>query len=186
MAFTFKKQHISGVILIEPQVFADERGFFMETFKSSEFKNAGLDISIVQINHSRSSRGVLRGLHYQLDPHAQGKLVRCIWGQIYDVAVDLRKGSPTYGKWAGEYLSSDDKKMLYIPEGFAHGFCVVSDAAEIVYYCTGEYNAQSDRSIRFNDQQIGIEWPVQDPVMSDKDKHAPLFKDAEVNFVYKG
>ena len=187
MPFEFVKTSIPGVILVKPRVFGDERGFFMETYKKSDFEKAGIDTDFVQDNHSKSVKGVLRGLHYQLEPEAQGKLVRCIRGKIFDVAVDIRRGSPTFGKWIGVELSEENKLMLWIPKGFAHGFLTLSEEAEIVYKVSGaEYSPEDDRNIRWNDPDIGIEWPLGgEPILSEKDKIAPLLKDADVNFVYK-
>ena len=187
MPFEFVKTSIPGVILVKPRVFGDERGFFMETYKKSDFEKAGIDTDFVQDNHSKSVRGVLRGLHYQLEPKAQGKLVRCIRGKIFDVAVDIRRGSPTFGKWIGVELSEENKLMLWIPEGFAHGFLTLSEEAEIVYKVSGaEYSPEHDRNIRWNDPDIGIRWPLEgEPILSEKDRIAPLLKDAEVNFVYE-
>ena len=187
MPFEFVKTSIRDVILVKPKVFGDERGFFMETYKKSDFVKAGIDTDFVQDNHSKSVKGVLRGLHYQLEPKAQGKLVRCIRGKIFDVAVDIRRGSPTFGKWIGVELSEENKLMLWIPKGFAHGFLTLSEEAEIVYKVSGaEYSPEHDRNIRWNDPDIGIEWPLEgEPILSEKDKIAPLLKDAEVNFVYE-
>ena len=187
MPFEFIKTEIPEVIIVKPKVFGDERGFFMETYKKSDFKKAGIDTDFVQDNHSKSVKGVLRGLHYQLEPKAQGKLVRCIRGKIFDVAVDIRKGSPTFGKWIGLELSEENKLMLWIPEGFAHGFLTLSEEAEIVYKVSGaEYSPEHDRGIRWNDPDIGIKWPLEgEPILSEKDRIAPLLKDAEVNFVYE-
>ncbi|TCK62338.1 dTDP-4-dehydrorhamnose 3,5-epimerase [Seleniivibrio woodruffii] len=181
MPFIFNRLDIEGVVLIEPKVFSDERGFFTETYKRSDFAAAGLDFEFIQDNHSKSVKGVLRGLHYQLSPFAQGKLVRCIQGEILDVAVDIRKDSPTFGKWSAEKLSADNKRMLYIPVGFAHGFLVLSDTAEIVYKVHGgEYAPQYDRGIMWNDPELAIDWGVADVIVSDKDTKHPLFRDAEV------
>lgn len=185
MPFDICATPIPDVKLIEPKIFGDSRGFFLEVFKATDFLNAGVPGPFVQINHSMSSKGVLRGLHYQLNPAAQGKLVRVIRGEILDVAVDIRNGSPHYGKWVGQELSDSSRKMLYIPHGFAHGFYVLSDEAEMVYYITGaEYSPVYDRGIIWNDPDIGIDWPVKDPILSDKDIRQPLLKDAENNFVY--
>lgn len=184
MPFQFTQLDIPEVILVKPAVFADDRGFFLEAFKLSDFKSGGLDIRIKQSNHSRSSRNVLRGLHCQLNPKAQGKLIRCINGRIYDVAVDIRKGSPTYGKWIGEYLCEENRHLLYIPEGFLHGFCVVSDTAQIIYYCTEEYSPEHERGVNWNDPSIGIEWPVDNPVLSKADMNSSLLKNLENNFIY--
>ncbi len=172
MSFLFKKLEIPDVILIEPAIMTDERGFFMETYKSSVFRENNIP-NFVQENHSYSIKNVLRGLHYQIVPKAQGKLVRCIQGEIFDVAVDIRKDSPTFRKWVSVVLSSENKKQLYIPPGFAHGFCVLSDTAEIVYKCTEEYSPQHERGIAWNDMSIGIDWPVKNPIMNDKDRKNP-------------
>lgn len=184
MPFIFTPLEISDVILIEPKAFEDERGFFVEYYKKSEFVANGIDVDFVQDNHSRSTKGVLRGLHYQLNPNAQGKLVRCIKGEILDVAVDIRKGSPTFGKWVAEKLTAENKRMLYIPEGFAHGFYSISDVVEITYKVTAEYAPESDRSIRWDDPQIDIAWSelidLSDVVLSDKDMNAASLKDADV------
>jgi dTDP-4-dehydrorhamnose 3,5-epimerase len=185
MPFAFKNLLIPEIILVEMKVFADDRGFFMETYKHSEFANHGIKEYFVQDNHSRSSKNVLRGLHYQKNPKAQGKLVRCIAGRIFDVAVDIRKGSPTYGKWVGAELSSENNYMLYIPPGFAHGFVVLSDFAEILYKCTEEYSAENDRGIIWNDPDIKIKWPTESPILSEKDQKNPLLKDADNNFIYR-
>jgi|SRR5208283_1431653 len=184
MPFTFKELSLPGVVLVTPQVFGDDRGFFVELYKRSEFSNAGITEYFVQDNCSRSSQYVLRGLHYQMDPAAQGKLVRCLKGRIFDVGVDIRKGSPTFGQWAGVDLSEENKQMLYIPPAFAHGFIVLSDMAEIMYKCTREYSPEHDRGILWNDPDINIDWRVRDPMLSEKDKALPLLKDADINFDY--
>ena len=163
---------ISDVKLIEPDVFEDERGFFYESFNQQKFNEAiGENITFVQDNHSKSSKGVLRGLHYQEAPFAQGKLVRVISGEVFDVAVDIRQDSPTYGQWVSEVLSGENKKQLWIPEGFAHGFLTISDAAEFLYKTTNFYNKESDRSIHWKDNDFRIDWPeVDKPVVtSEKD-----------------
>lgn len=170
MPFVFKKLSIPDVVLIEPKVFGDERGFFMETYKESEFFKFGIKKRFIQENHSKSKKGVLRGLHYQAFPKAQAKIIRCIAGEIFDVAVDIRKKSPTYKKWVAEVLSAENKKQLYIPEGFAHGFCVLSREAEIVYKCNREYSPENERGIIWNDSSIKIKWPIKKPVLSEKDK----------------
>ena len=155
----------------------------METYKRSDFINNGIKDDFVQDNHSKSSKGVLRGLHYQKAPKAQAKIVRCIKGAIFDVAVDIRKGSKTYGKWVGVELTEENKKMLYIPAGFAHGFCVRSDVAEICYKSSDEYSPENDRGIMWNDPEIGIDWNLDtNPVISEKDSKHPLLKDADNNF----
>jgi len=184
MPFTFKTLSLQGVVLITSPVFGDTRGFFTEVYKHSEFSKAGMPEYFVQENYSKSSKHVLRGLHYQKDPRAQGKLVRCIKGLVFDVAVDLRKGSPTYGKWVGLELSEENSRLLYIPPAFAHGFIVLSEAAEIIYKCTQEYSPEHEGGIIWNDPVIDIHWPVRDPVLSEKDKALPFLKDADNNFEY--
>lgn len=174
MPFRFERLQIPDVILIEPTVFPDERGFFMETYKYSEFAAFGIKERFVQDNHSRSKKGILRGLHYQRLPKAQGKLVRAVVGEIFDVAVDIRKGSPTYGKWVGEKLSAGNIQMLYIPPGFAHGFCVLSEEAEVIYKVTEEFSPEHDAGIIWNDPEIGIDWPIEYPIVSAKDTGLPL------------
>ena len=161
---------IPDVLIIEPKVFGDARGFFFESYNRQAFKAAtGLDVDFVQDNHSRSSKGVLRGLHYQLPPKAQGKLVRVVQGEVFDVAVDLRKSSPTFGHWVGDILSADNKKQLWIPPGFAHGFLTLSDTAEFLYKTTDYYTPEQERCIRWDDSTLGIEWPLQDaPLVSVK------------------
>ena len=163
---------IPDVILIEPKIFGDERGYFFESFNQTAFNQAiGYDVQFVQDNHSKSQKGVLRGLHYQLPPKAQGKLVRVIQGEVFDVAVDIRKDSPTFGQWVGEILSAENKRQLWIPEGFAHGFVTLSDTAEFLYKTTNYYAPEYERCIDWNDPEIGISWPVeQAPVLSDKDQ----------------
>jgi dTDP-4-dehydrorhamnose 3,5-epimerase len=168
---------LPGVLLIEPKVFGDDRGFFMETYRLDLFRAAGITEPFVQDNHSRSARGVLRGLHYQ-EPNAQGKLVRCTRGAIFDVAVDIRRDSPAFGKWFGLELSDANKRMLWVPPGFAHGFCALEDDSDLVYKCTTLYDAPSDRSILWNDPEIGIEWPIAEPVLSEKDAKAPRLAEA--------
>lgn len=170
---------IPGLLVVEPKVRGDSRGFFMETYRTDLFLQAGIGETFVQDNHSRSARGVLRGLHYQ-EPNAQGKLVRCTRGAIFDVAVDIRVGSPHFAKWFAIDLTEENRKMLWIPEGFAHGFCATTELADLVYKCTRLYDPASDRSIAWDDPQIGIEWPVAEPVLSPKDSSAPRLKDAKV------
>jgi len=184
MPFQFRRLAIEDVILIEPKIFTDDRGFFLETYKKSEFKEYGITKEFVQDNHSHSARGVLRGLHYQKNPSAQGKLVRVFKGEIFDVAVDIRRGSPTYGKWVGEILSEDNSRMLYIPPGFAHGFCVLSNEADIVYKVTAEYDPECDRGIIWNDPQLNVQWRIADPILSKKDASLPLLNDADNNFTF--
>jgi dTDP-4-dehydrorhamnose 3,5-epimerase len=179
--FNFKRLAIPDVILIEPRIFTDERGFFMETYKYSDFASFGITEKFVQDNHSRSTRDVLRGLHYQKPPKAQGKLVRVVVGEIFDVGVDIRQGSATYGKWVGELLSADNKRMLYIPPGFAHGFYVLSDVAEVSYKVTEEFSSEHDAGIIWNDPEIGIEWPIKHPIISPKDAELPRLREADTS-----
>jgi dTDP-4-dehydrorhamnose 3,5-epimerase len=160
---------IPDVVLIEPQVWEDERGFFVETYKYPDFKKNGIDYTFVQDNHSKSGKGVLRGLHYQLNLQAQGKLIRVVKGSMFDVAVDMRKESPYYAKWAGCILSDKNRRMLFVPPGFAHGFCTLSDTAEVMYKCTNVYSPEHERGIIWNDPEIGIEWPIKNPILSEKD-----------------
>ena len=164
-----EKTKLEGVLLVTPQVFGDERGFFMETYNRDKAIDLGLPGEFVQDNHSKSSYGVLRGLHYQ-NPTWQGKLVRVVQGEIFDVAVDIRTGSPTYGEWIGFTLNDENKQQLYVPEGFAHGFCVTSPTAEVVYKCTDMYAPDQEGSVMWNDPDIGIDWPVENPSLSAKDK----------------
>ncbi len=185
MPFTFESLKIPEIVLIKPGVFGDGRGFFLEMYKHSDFAEHGIPGPFVQINHSRSSRGVLRGLHYQKQPMAQGKLIGVAQGTIYDVAVDIRAGSPTYGRWVAATLSSDNHHLLYIPPGFAHGFCVLSEYADVIYQVTAEYSAEHDRGIAWNDPILGIEWPIQEPALSTKDARQPLLCDADSNAVYE-
>lgn len=165
------KTDVPDVLIFEPKVFGDDRGFFFESFSQQTFEEAvGYKVNFVQDNHSKSSKGVLRGLHYQLAPYAQGKLVRCVTGEVFDVAVDIRKESPTFGKWVGVNLSAENKRQLWIPEGFAHGFLVLSENAEFVYKTTNYYAPNADRGIMWNDPTINIKWPIScDPVLSNKD-----------------
>lgn len=169
MSFIFKKLKIPEVILIEPKSFPDKRGFFMETYKHSEFAKSGIKEKFVQENHSYSKQNVLRGLHYQIAPRAQAKLVRCVLGKIFDVAVDIRKNSPTYKKWVGVVLSAKNKKEILIPKGFAHGFCVLSKQAEIIYKTSSEYSPRHEKGIIYNDPKISIKWPIKKPLISEKD-----------------
>ena len=173
MPFEFEKLEIDEVVLIKPKVLEDKRGFFMESYKKSDFVKNGIDVEFVQDNHSKSLKRVLRGLHYQARPKAQAKLIRCIRGKIYDVVVDLRKESKTFGKWLKVELSEENAHMLYIPEGFAHGFVVLSDEAELLYKTNTEYSAEHDRGLLYNDEEIGIDWGVEFPILSDKDKIQP-------------
>ncbi|MGY3944243.1 dTDP-4-dehydrorhamnose 3,5-epimerase [Aeromonas tecta] len=176
------KTKIPDLFIIEPKVFGDERGFFFESFNQQQFESViGRAVTFVQDNHSKSSRGVLRGLHYQLPPHAQGKLVRCVTGEVFDVAVDIRKSSPTFGQWVGVNLSAENKRQFWIPEGFAHGFVTLSDTAEFLYKTTAYYSPQCEASIRWNDIDIAIEWPLEfKPQLSSKDLQGVFLTDAIV------
>ena len=183
MPFEFEPQNIKDVILVKPKVFGDNRGSFMETYKKSDFAANGIDVEFNQDNHSKSSANVLRGLHFQKAPYAQAKLVRCTRGRIYDVAVDIRKDSPTCGQYVKVELSEDNKHMLFIPEGFAHGFVVLSDEAEFCYKVTDFYHPNDEGGLMWNDPEIGVEWPMpegmteKDLILSDKDKVHPGFKE---------
>lgn len=180
--FKFTETEIRGVYIIEPKVFGDERGYFMETYNYEDFKSAGLDIIFVQDNQSKSKKDVLRGLHFQKN-YPQGKLVRVTKGEVFDVAVDLRRDSLTYGKWVGVSLSEENKKQFYVPKGFAHGFVVLSEEAEFVYKCTEVYHPEDEGGIRWDDSEINVDWKVENPMISEKDAKAPLFKD--INFSFK-
>ena len=180
----FTPTQIPDIILVKPNVFGDERGYFMETWQREKFTEAGIDCDFVQDNHSRSVNGTLRGLHYQLPPHAQGKLVRVTVGEVFDVAVDIRKGSSSFGKWIGKYLSAKNKHMLWIPPGFAHGFYVTSEVAEFQYKCTNYYEPDHERCIRWDDPDIAVQWPFTRadgiPRLSKKDRHGKSFTGAEI------
>ncbi len=186
MAFTFEKTPLDGVLIITPQVFGDSRGYFMETYKKELFAEAGITKEFVQDNESSSTKGVLRGLHFQ-KAHTQGKLVRVTKGCVFDVAVDVRPGSKTFGQWTGVELSEENKKMLYVPEGFAHGFLVLSDTASFVYKCTDVYDPASEGGIPWNDPDIHVEWPVLDCEYktSPKDGAHPGFKEQDVGWAEK-
>ena len=180
MPFEFEKQNIKDVILIKPKVFGDNRGFFLESYKKSDFEANGISVEFNQDNHSKSSKHVLRGLHYQANPYSQAKLVRCIRGRIYDVAVDLRKESETYKKYVKVELSEENKCMLFIPQGFAHGFVVLSEEAEIIYKASGEYNPEADRGVFWKDKDLNINWEIDfEPILSLKDQNLPCL--SEVN-----
>jgi len=168
--------NLPGCSIIEPAVFGDERGFFFETWNADRYRQLGLPDKFVQSNVSSSARGVLRGLHYQW-PNPQGKLVSVLEGEVYDVAVDIRRGSPTFGRWASVVLSAENKRQLWIPEGFAHGFAVLSERAIFSYLCTAQYDKSADASVRWNDADIAIDWPIDAPLLSDKDAAAPFLKD---------
>ncbi len=171
---------LDDVIVIEPKVFPDQRGFFMETWREDMFQQVGLNYSFIQENHSKSSAGILRGLHYQIK-QAQGKYIRVVAGEIYDVAVDLRRSSASFGKWTSEYLSAENKKALWVPPGFAHGFFVTSEVAEVTYKCTEYYAPEYERSLLWNDPALGIDWPIEDieVILSEKDRNGVPLADAE-------
>lgn len=180
MPFEFISQKIKDVILVKPKVFGDNRGFFLESYKKSDFFANGITVEFNQDNHSKSSRGVLRGLHYQAKPYSQAKLVRCVKGRVFDVAVDIRPNSETYGKYVNVELSEENKQMLFIPEGFAHGFVVLSDEAELLYKASGEYAPQADRGILWSDKDINIDWGIDFiPILSEKDKVQPKFAEID-------
>ena len=182
----FTKTNLDGVVIVEPKVFGDSRGWFMETYSQSKFNEAGINLNFIQDNHSFSAtKGTLRGLHYQLNPKAQTKLVRCTKGAIFDVAVDIRKGSPTFGEWFGIELSAENKKQLLVPKGYAHAFMTLTDDVEVQYKVDELYSPEHDRGIIWNDPAIGIEWPIDiKPVLSQKDEVAPLLNDADNNFEF--
>jgi dTDP-4-dehydrorhamnose 3,5-epimerase len=180
MPFTFQKLEIPGLVLVEGRKFQDDRGFFTENYKKSEFVANGILDDFSQDNYSVSKKGTLRGLHYQLEPHTQGKLVQVIKGKVWDVAVDIRKDSPTFGQWLGVELDGDDSKFFYIPPGFAHGFIALSDDTHFMYKCTSEYDKESERSIRYDDPDLAIDWPFKDGLLvAEKDANAPFLKNAE-------
>jgi dTDP-4-dehydrorhamnose 3,5-epimerase len=184
----FNQTEFPGLCVIEPMVFGDSRGFFMESYNSEEFKAAGLDVPFVQDNHSRSHKGVLRGMHFQIK-HPQGKLVRVPKGAVYDVVVDLRKGSPSFGKWFGVELSEENMKMLYIPRGFAQGFLILQDSTDLMYKCTDMYYPDDEGGFSWDDPEIGIQWPLDridnNLTLSEKDKHWPKFTDLEIPFDFE-
>lgn len=184
MPFTFKRLEIPEVILVDAKAFPDKRGFFMESFKQSVFYENGINTTFVQDNYSHSIKGVIRGLHYQKNPKAQAKLVMAIRGEIFDVAVDMRKGSLTYGKWVGEILSEQNHRLLYVPEGFAHGFYVLSNEADVLYKVNQEYSPENERGIIWNDPTVGVKWPSNNPVVIEKDLELPTIDNADNNFVY--
>jgi len=177
---------IQGLLIIEPGVFEDTRGYFFESYRQDRYAEAGINAGFIQDNESKSVRGVVRGLHYQLNPYAQAKLVRVVLGAVFDVAVDLRQGSPTFGQWFGIELNEKNKKQLFVPRGFAHGFSVLSETAIFSYKCDNEYNKESERGINPFDSQLNINWQLaeNDCIISDKDKNAPFFAGAEMNFIY--
>ncbi len=184
MPFEFEPLDISDVILVRATRFPDARGFFVETYKRDNFAAHGISEPFVQDNYSRSTRGVLRGLHYQKAPRAQGKLIQVLNGEIYDVAVDIRQGSPTYGQWTGVCLSEARSELLYIPPGFAHGFCVLSEIAGFTYKCTDIYAPDTYRGIAWDDPDLDISWPIKNPILSQRDQTLPPLKEADNNFIY--
>ncbi len=182
--FKFSKTDIPGILVIEAGAFPDDRGFFMESYNQRNFLDSGFNQEFIQDNLSKSKKGVLRGLHYQINPSPMGKLVSCIRGKIFDVGVDVRKGSKTFGKWFGDILSEENKKMLYFPPGFAHGFLALEDDTLVGYKCTGLYSKENERAIIWNDPAIGVKWPVDEAggkvILSDRDKAHPRLKDAHI------
>ena len=180
MPFNFRRLEIADVILIEPRVCEDERGFFMETYHQRDFEKAGIPQVFVQDNHSRSKKNVLRGLHYQKEPMAQGKLVRCVRGAVFDVAVDIIKNSPTFGKWVGTNLSDENKLVLWIPRGFAHGYLTLEANSEVMYKTDQFYSPEHERGIIWSDPDLSIKWPVKNPIVSEKDAKYPILKDADL------
>jgi dTDP-4-dehydrorhamnose 3,5-epimerase len=184
MSFRFERLEIPDVVLIEATVSTDERGFFKEMYRFSDFASAGLPRPFVQDNVSRSTRGVLRGLHYQKPPKAQTKLIGVVRGVVYDVVVDLRKGSPAYGRWVGVELSDHSHRLLYVPEGFAHGFCVLSDLADVMYKVTAEYAPELERGVVWNDPDIGVRWPIKAPRVSARDAGLPRLREIDHDFLY--
>lgn len=176
MPFIFEKTDIPDVLVIAPKVFEDERGFFTELYKEKDFFDAGIKEKFIQENLSYSKKNVLRGLHFQISPFSQAKIIRVAQGEVFDVAVDIRENSPTFKKWIGIILSKDNKKMIYIPEGFAHGFCVLSDSAEIIYKCSNPYSPKHERGIIWNDSDLAIKWPIENPILSSRDANWPNLK----------
>ncbi len=182
------KTEIEGVFVIEPKIFGDERGYFFESFNAKEFADkTGLNITFVQDNESKSKYGVLRGLHFQKPPYTQSKLVRVVSGRVLDVAVDIRKGSPTYGKWVSCEMTGENHRQFFVPKGFAHGFCVLSDEAVFQYKCDDFYHPEAEGALAWDDETIGINWPItiEDIILSEKDKHHPCLNDFETPFIYE-
>jgi len=180
MPFSFVKCEMPGPVIVEPRVFRDDRGFFLESYKRSDFASNGIETIFCQDNHSLSSKGVLRGLHYQKPPYGQAKLVKVVRGAVFDVAVDIRKNSPFFKKWVSVELSEDNRKMFYIPEGFAHGFIALTEDVHLLYKCSNEYSISHDAGIIWNDPEIGIKWPFENPILSEKDMELPRLKDAVI------
>lgn len=179
MPFEFEKLELEGLVLVKPKVFEDSRGFFLESYKKSEFVKNGIDCEFVQDNHSKSTKDVVRGLHYQVKPKSQAKLIKCIKGRIFDFAVDIRPNSITFGNWVRVELSEENKNMIFIPHGFAHGFVVLSDVAELLYKTDDQYSPENDRGILWCDKGLNIDWGVDMPILSEKDKNQPKF--SEIN-----
>jgi dTDP-4-dehydrorhamnose 3,5-epimerase len=177
MPFTFHSTQLPGVVIVEPKVFADDRGFFIETYKRSDFAAGGIDVDFVQENHSKSVRGTLRGLHFQRAPKAQAKLVRAIEGEVFDVVVDIRKGSPTFGRWEAVELSAENRRSVYVPAGYAHGFCVTSAEAQVVYKTSAEYAPELEGGVRWDDPALAIPWPIAAPILSPRDGRWPTLAD---------
>ena len=182
MPFTFSRLDIPDIMLVDWASFPDDRGYFSESYKESIFNENGINTKFVQDNFSHSIKGVLRGLHYQKNPKAQAKLVMVTRGKIFDVAVDIRQNSPTFGKWVGEILSEENHQQIYIPEGFAHGFCVLSDNADVLYKVNQEYSAEHERGIIWNDPELNIKWPIDSPILAKKDLLLPFLKNSDNNF----
>ena len=182
MPFTFYQTDIPGLRYLVPRLFSDDRGSFMETYKESDFIEAGIPERFVQDNYSRSYKGAMRGLHFQRPPHAQAKLVRCARGRLWDVVVDLRRDSPTYKRWHGVELSEENRVMFFIPAGFAHGFVALEDGTELQYKCSAEYDARSDGGVRWDDPDLAIDWPIKDVIVSPKDAALPYLKDIQNPF----
>lgn len=181
------KTELEGVLIIEPDVFGDHRGWFMESWSKKKYEDLGINVEFVQDNESfTAKKGTLRGLHFQMNPMAQSKLVRVVKGAVLDVAVDIRKNSPTYLKWVSVELSEENKRQFFIPKGFAHGFVTLTDNVQFVYKCDNFYSKECDRSIKFNDHDINVNWGIENPIVSDKDANAPFLKDSDCNFIYKG
>lgn len=175
---------LEGLVLVEPEVYGDDRGFFVETFSREKWASLGIDVPFVQHNHSRSGQGILRGLHFQTSP-GQAKLLRCPRGSIFDVAVDLRRGSPTYGQWEGHVLDDEKHRQLFVPVGFAHGFCVLSDVADVAYLVSSVYDPETEAGIAWNDPDVAVEWPVDDPLVSARDSEAPRLSEIAEDLPFK-
>lgn len=186
MPIELHQTEVPGVLEVQTKEFSDARGFFSELYNQEVWREAGFDPAFVQDNLSLSCKGTLRGMHYQLEPHGMGKLVRAITGAVFDVAVDLRRGSPTFGRWVGRELRGGQARWFWIPAGFAHGFVVLEDDTRVYYKCTGTHHPESERAIRYDDPDVGIAWPITPTVVSDKDAAAPSFAEAEYNFTYAG